>query len=122
MWSLGKVINTPEVSRVYIGSFWDKPLHFDMNRKLFEAEELDLFKDIQSLPGNAALRKLNDLIKRARLAKVTAIKLIFIFDDHIIVLFYYQSYFEKMSTSSSFIYILNCFLCQCLHFYNPALH
>ncbi|XP_071801726.1 EH domain-containing protein 1-like [Asterias amurensis] len=72
MWSLGKVINTPEVSRVYIGSFWDKPLHFDMNRKLFEAEELDLFKDIQSLPGNAALRKLNDLIKRARLAKVHA--------------------------------------------------
>jgi hypothetical protein len=29
-----------------------------------------LFKDLQSLPKNAALRKLNDLIKRARLAKV----------------------------------------------------
>jgi len=37
---------------------------------LFEDEEQDLFKDLQSLPGNAALRKLNDLIKRARLAKV----------------------------------------------------
>ncbi|XP_072171227.1 EH domain-containing protein 1-like [Diadema setosum] len=72
MWSLGKVINTPEVSRVYIGSFWDRQLHFDMNRALFEAEELDLFKDLQSLPRNAALRKLNDLIKRARLAKVHA--------------------------------------------------
>ena len=70
MWSLGKVLNTPEVARVYIGSFWDHPLHFDGNRKLFELEEQDLFNDIQSLPRNAALRKLNDLIKRTRLAKV----------------------------------------------------
>jgi GTPase SAR1 family protein len=73
MWSLGKVLNTPEVARVYIGSFWDKPLHFDMNRKLFELEEQDLFSDIQSLPRNTALRKLNDLIKRTRLAKVKSL-------------------------------------------------
>lgn len=72
MWSLGKVINTPEVVRVYIGSFWSKPLQNTENRKLFEMEAHDLFKDIQSLPRNAALRKLNDLIKRARLAKVHA--------------------------------------------------
>ncbi|MGH0138658.1 UNVERIFIED_CONTAM: hypothetical protein FKN15_031914 [Acipenser sinensis] len=69
MWSLGKIINTPEVVRVYIGSFWSQPLLKPDNRKLFEAEEQDLFKDIQGLPRNAALRKLNDLIKRARLAK-----------------------------------------------------
>ncbi|KAL6106062.1 ehd4 [Pungitius sinensis] len=72
MWSLGKVINTPEVVRVYLGSFWAKPLQNSENRRLFEAESQDLFKDIQSLPRNAALRKLNDLIKRARLAKVHA--------------------------------------------------
>jgi EH domain-containing protein 1 len=72
MWSLGKVLGTPEVTRVYIGSFWDEPLHFEDNRNLFEAEEQDLFGDLQSLPRNAALRKLNDLIKRARLAKVHA--------------------------------------------------
>ncbi|XP_076357366.1 EH domain-containing protein 3-like [Tachypleus tridentatus] len=72
MWSLGKVLQTPEVARVYLGSFWDQPLKYDINRKLFEAEEQDLFQDIQSLPRNAALRKLNDLIKRARLAKVHA--------------------------------------------------
>ncbi|XP_017037912.1 EH domain-containing protein 1 [Drosophila kikkawai] len=72
MWSLGKVLQTPEVARVYIGSFWDQPLRFDANRRLFEDEEQDLFRDLQSLPRNAALRKLNDLIKRARLAKVHA--------------------------------------------------
>jgi len=72
MWSLGKVLGTPEVARVYIGSFWDQPLRYDINRRLFEAEEQDLFSDLQSLPRNAALRKLNDLIKRARLAKVHA--------------------------------------------------
>ena len=73
MWSLGKVLNTPEVSRVYIGSFWNEKLRFDDNKKLFEKETNDLFRDIQSLPKNSALRKLNDLIKRARLAKVQAL-------------------------------------------------
>jgi len=72
MWSLGKVIKTPEVTRVYIGSYWDQPMQIDDNRKLFELEENDLFTDLQGLPKNAALRKLNDLIKRARLAKVNA--------------------------------------------------
>ena len=34
-----KVFNTPEVARVYIGSFWDKPLRYEMNERLFHAEE-----------------------------------------------------------------------------------
>ncbi|PNF36007.1 EH domain-containing protein 1 [Cryptotermes secundus] len=72
MWSLGKILKMPEVARVYIGSFWDQQLRNDLNRRLFEDEEQDLFRDIQSLPRNAALRKLNDLIKRARLAKAHA--------------------------------------------------
>ncbi|KAF3845471.1 hypothetical protein F7725_008634 [Dissostichus mawsoni] len=67
MWSLGKVINTPEVVRVYLGSFWPNPC-----RTLRTGGVSGSLKDIQSLPRNAALRKLNDLIKRARLAKVHA--------------------------------------------------
>ncbi|EER02619.1 EH-domain-containing protein, putative, partial [Perkinsus marinus ATCC 50983] len=72
MWSLGKVINTPETSRVFIGSFWDEKLNNDEQRSLFEKEESDLYADIAKLPEEAALRKLNDLIKRARLAKTHA--------------------------------------------------
>ena len=72
MWSLGKVLNTPEVARVYIGSFWDQPYQNDDNRKLFEAEEEDLFRDIQSVPRGSIVRKLNDLVKRCRIAKTHA--------------------------------------------------
>ncbi|KAK7867077.1 hypothetical protein R5R35_004015 [Gryllus longicercus] len=72
MWSLGKILDTPEATRVYVGSFWDEPLTFDENRRLFENEEQDLLLDLQSLPRNATLRKLSDLSKRARLAKAHA--------------------------------------------------
>ena len=72
MWSLGKVLGTPEVIRVYIGSFWDQPRQNTENQGLFEMEQEDLFADIQRLPRTSAVRKLDELIKRARLAKVQA--------------------------------------------------
>ena len=72
MWALGKVVQTPEVARVFLGSFWDQPLHNDEQRRLFEQEENDLYTAISLLPRNAATRQLNDLIKRARLARVHA--------------------------------------------------
>eukprot|EP00927_Polykrikos_kofoidii_P048060 TRINITY_DN42293_c0_g1_i1.p1 TRINITY_DN42293_c0_g1~~TRINITY_DN42293_c0_g1_i1.p1 ORF type:complete len:636 (+),score=107.13 TRINITY_DN42293_c0_g1_i1:65-1909(+) len=72
MWSLGKVIDTPEVSRVFVGSFWDEPLKNENFRELFEKEENDLYTMLAQLPRTATVRKVNDLIKRARLAKVHA--------------------------------------------------
>jgi len=71
MWALGKVIKTPEVLRVYIGSFWDKPYAATgkENEKLFEAETQDLLADLLSLPRNSAVRKINELVKRARLVR-----------------------------------------------------
>jgi len=40
MWSLSKILGNPEVSRVYVGSFWSQPLRFAGNRELFEAEQV----------------------------------------------------------------------------------
>jgi len=75
MWSLGKVVLTPEVLRVYIGSFWDMPINEkgERNADLFKAEADDLVEDLRSLPRNSAIRKVNELVKRTRLAKVHAL-------------------------------------------------
>ncbi|TYZ66254.1 hypothetical protein PybrP1_008964 [[Pythium] brassicae (nom. inval.)] len=72
MWSMGKVLKTPEVMRVFIGSFWDQPLLHTDNAALFSAEEKDLMTELRNLPQNAAIRKINEFVKRARLAKVHA--------------------------------------------------
>jgi EH domain-containing protein 1 len=72
MWSLGKVIRTPEVLRVFVGSFWDGPLKETDNAKLLQAEQQDLLADLRSLPRNSTVRKINELVKRARMAKVHA--------------------------------------------------
>jgi EH domain-containing protein 1 len=72
MWSLGKVIKTPEVLRVYIGSFWDGPLKETDNAKLLQAEQADLLADLRALPRGSTVRKINELVKRARMAKVHA--------------------------------------------------
>ncbi|KAM3579988.1 hypothetical protein VKS41_007705 [Umbelopsis sp. WA50703] len=75
MWSLGKVVQTPEVMRVYLGSFWtEKPPNcFEDCRELLEAEQQDLLKDLRELRRNAAIRKINEIVKRARLARVHAL-------------------------------------------------
>eukprot|EP01041_Mallomonas_annulata_P010242 gene10242-21360_t len=72
MWSMGKVMRTPEVLRVYVGSFWDQPLQFEDNAELFKMEEKDLMRDLRDLPRNSAVRKINELVKRVRIAKVHA--------------------------------------------------
>ncbi|KAK9681459.1 hypothetical protein RND81_10G004000 [Saponaria officinalis] len=76
MWSLGKVLNTPEVSRVYIGSFNDKPINEDtagpMGRELFEKEQNDLLADLKDIPKKACDRRINEFVKRARAAKIHA--------------------------------------------------
>ncbi|XP_023636464.1 EH domain-containing protein 2 isoform X4 [Capsella rubella] len=76
MWSLGKVLNTPEVVRVYIGSFNDKPINEaavgPIGKELFEKEQNDLLADLMDIPKKACDRKINEFVKRARAAKINA--------------------------------------------------
>lgn len=55
MWSLGKVVNTPEVMRVYIGSFWDGPCQNMDMEAFFKMEQGDLLRDLHVSPGLPAL-------------------------------------------------------------------
>ncbi|KAF7078233.1 hypothetical protein CFC21_082705 [Triticum aestivum] len=76
MWSLGKVLNTPEVMRVYIGSFNDKPVNESavgpIGKELFEKEQEDLLADLKDIPKKACDRRVNEFVKRARAAKIHA--------------------------------------------------
>ncbi|KAL0353679.1 UNVERIFIED_CONTAM: EH domain-containing protein 1 [Sesamum angustifolium] len=76
MWSLGKVLNTPEVMRVYIGSFNDKPINEaasgPIGKELFEKEQDDLLTDLKDIPKKACDRRINEFVKRARAAKIHA--------------------------------------------------
>jgi hypothetical protein len=42
MWALGGIVRSPEVPRVYIGSFIDEPWQHDGLAGLMDAEEADL--------------------------------------------------------------------------------
>ena len=72
MWSLGKVVQTPEVCRVYLGSFWDFPPKLEESRALLEREKADLLNEMMGLQKNAVIRRINELVKRARSVKVHA--------------------------------------------------
>lgn len=67
LWSLGKTMSSPEVARVYVGSFWDESLRNLDNAALFEAEEKDLMKDLAILPRQSAVRKINEVCHRTSL-------------------------------------------------------
>lgn len=69
LWSLGKTMSSPEVTRVYVGSFWEENLKNMDNADLFEMEEKDLMKDLAVLPRQSAVRKINELVKRIRKVK-----------------------------------------------------
>eukprot|EP00770_Monocercomonoides_exilis_P000368 MONOS_366.1-p1 / transcript=MONOS_366.1 / gene=MONOS_366 / organism=Monocercomonoides_exilis_PA203 / gene_product=EH domain-containing protein / transcript_product=EH domain-containing protein / location=Mono_scaffold00006:63958-66505(-) / protein_length=666 / sequence_SO=supercontig / SO=protein_coding / is_pseudo=false len=72
LWSLSRVFKTPEVIRVYIGSFWKEPLKSEELKTLFQREMADLLKELGTLPRVAAQRRVNELVKRTKLCRAVA--------------------------------------------------
>jgi len=70
LWSMGKIFQTPEVVRVYCGSFWDKELQHDDFKDMFKHDEELLFDELMNLPASAAARKVNEIVKRVRALRV----------------------------------------------------
>jgi EH domain-containing protein 1 len=79
MWSLGKVFSSPEVPRVYIGSFSDESKSAKSRKStssspmwtsLFEKEQEDLLHDLYGLPKISCDRRVNEFVKRVRAAKI----------------------------------------------------
>ena len=75
MWNLGRVLKSPEVVKVYIGSLRDNPLEHKVFEPLIETEIQELLADLQSVPKSSANRKLGDMIKRTKKAKAHALVL-----------------------------------------------
>lgn len=73
LWSLGKIITTPEVPRVYVGSFWAEKNLSCENIDLYLREESDLLSELNNLPSNNILNKVNHLIQRCRQVKAHAL-------------------------------------------------
>lgn len=70
MWSMGKIFKSPEVVRVYTGSYWDEPLVHDDFRHMFDSDEYLLVNELINLPKSYAERKVNEVVKRIRIIKV----------------------------------------------------
>lgn len=50
LWNLGRVIKTPEVVKVYIGSFWNEKPKNDETAALINKEMNDFLRDLHDLP------------------------------------------------------------------------
>lgn len=70
MWSMGKIFDSPEVVRVYTGSYWNGNLINDDFERMFTKDEKLLVRELIDLPRCAAERKVNQMVNRIRLVKV----------------------------------------------------
>ncbi|CAK9096257.1 EH domain-containing protein 1 (AtEHD1) [Durusdinium trenchii] len=70
MWNLGKILQTPEVARMYVGSFWDEDYKCKDLERLLNQDRKDLVQELKDLPRNVCVRRVNEVVARARAVKV----------------------------------------------------
>uniref|UniRef100_A0AC34PW98 DUF5600 domain-containing protein n=1 Tax=Panagrolaimus sp. JU765 TaxID=591449 RepID=A0AC34PW98_9BILA len=70
MWALGKIFTTPEVPKVYIGSFWKYLPEKSIVSKTMMEDTKSLLKEITDLPNTCKSRRINDMVKRAKQVKM----------------------------------------------------
>ncbi|CAM9166710.1 unnamed protein product [Ectocarpus sp. 8 AP-2014] len=76
MWSIGRCLGGKAAApKVYVGSFWDDPRRgpdtsHEEGDASFKADETALRKEMLDLPKNVGVRKINDLMQRAKLVKI----------------------------------------------------
>jgi EH domain-containing protein 1 len=65
-WNLGKVLQTPEITKVFASSFWDQEYKYGEHRKLFDEDREAILKELYALPRTALMRKIDILVSRIR--------------------------------------------------------
>uniref|UniRef100_A0A5S6Q8P6 EH domain-containing protein n=1 Tax=Trichuris muris TaxID=70415 RepID=A0A5S6Q8P6_TRIMR len=73
MWSLSRTFKRVEVPQVFLGSFWSKPLKRPDMFGVINRYQDQLLVEIRQLPFTVQVRRLNDVIRRAKLARIHAL-------------------------------------------------
>lgn len=70
LWSMGRIFKGAEVTRIYVGSFRNEPLAREEHKPLFDKDKKVLMDHLANLPKACSMRKINEMVKRIRLAVV----------------------------------------------------
>ncbi|KRY69944.1 EH domain-containing protein 1 [Trichinella pseudospiralis] len=73
IWQLGHIMKRREIPPVFIGSLWESPFQHPDLREYYECAQQALLKAIRTLPRSVHVRRLNDVIKRAKLVNMHAL-------------------------------------------------
>ncbi|KRZ04599.1 EH domain-containing protein 1 [Trichinella zimbabwensis] len=73
IWQLGHIMKRREIPPVFIGSLWESPFKHPDLREYYECAQQALLKAIRTLPRSVHVRRLNDVIKRAKLVNMHAL-------------------------------------------------